>query len=76
MIIEVTLDGRGAVRIETEYAANPKQIKRLVEHATDTVVNAEVRSKPRPIGFGAGSSLDTEVDPADSWANARLIGPR
>lgn len=61
MIIEVQLEGRGAVRIEADYAISVKQTKRLIEHATDTLANAEANSKPpRPIGFGAGSTLDAE----------------
>lgn len=59
MIIEVLLDGRGAVRVETEYTATPKQIKGLIDHATSALTEAQPAA--RPIGFGAGTDLTTEV---------------
>ncbi|MFI7678551.1 hypothetical protein [Actinophytocola sp. NPDC049390] len=69
MIIEVTLDGRGQVRIETEYAGSPKQIKGLVDHAARTITRVE--AKPQGYGFGAGGSTHlghgegSEADPTE-----------
>ncbi len=60
MIIEVQLDGRGAVRIESDYTGTPKQIKGLFDHAAATLTKAAPQPG-RPIGFGAGTSIDTEV---------------
>lgn len=61
MIIEVQLDGRGAVRIEAEYTGTPKQIKGLIDHAATTLSESTDPKPGRPIGFGAGTSIDTEV---------------
>jgi hypothetical protein len=58
MIIEVQLDGRGAVRIEADYAISVKQTKGLIDHATEALSRS--RPKAQPIGFGAGSGSDTE----------------
>lgn len=64
MIIEVQLDGRGCVRVEVDYNGSTKQIKGLIDHAAHTL-NQNPPATSRPIGFGAGSSLDTEVDQCD-----------
>lgn len=61
VIIDVTLDGRGAVHVETDYSGTPKQIRGLIDHAAATIAEAVAKTPARPIGFGAGSSLDTEV---------------
>lgn len=62
MIIEVTIDGRGAVRIETEYTGTPKQIRSLITHAAATINCASPSKANQPIGFSAGTSLTTEVE--------------
>jgi len=61
MIIEVQLDGRGAVRVEADYAISVKQTKGLIDHATEALTRSAPRA--RPIGFSAGSSPDTERAP-------------
>lgn len=59
MIIEVMLDGRGAVRIETSDRTNDN-VKDFVTHAVTELLRGS-GPKAKPIGFSAGSTLDTEV---------------
>jgi hypothetical protein len=63
VIIEVQLDGRGAVRVEADYTGTPKQIRGLIDHAAATLTKSTEPQPGRPIGFGAGSALDAEVAP-------------
>jgi hypothetical protein len=57
VIIDVTLDGRGNVRIETD--STDVSAKALVTHAVTELIRGS-GPKPTPIGFGAGERCDID----------------